>query len=92
MVRNTPPSSDKVEQPTIIYSEPQAQPGNLKTYVVTLRGSTHFKIIAVKAEDYQGLLERLTEEGQIPHYYSLEHYVDIDTESSFQPITVLERK
>ncbi len=92
MVRNTPPSSDKVEQPTIIYSEPQAQPGSLKSYVVTLRGSTHFKILVVKAEDYKDLVERLTAEGQIPHYYSLEHYIDIDMDSSFQPITVLERK
>ncbi len=92
MVRKTPPTSDVVEQPTIVYSEPQAKPGSLKSYVVTLRGNTHFKILVVKAEDYKDLLERLTAEGQIPHYYSIEHYVDIDTESDFQPITVLERK
>ncbi len=92
MVRTTPPTSDAVEQPTILYSESQAQPGNLKTYVVTLRGNTHFKVLVVKAEDYKDLLERLTSEGQIPHYYSVEHYIDIDPESSFQPITVLERK
>ncbi len=92
MVRSNLPKEDRVEQPTIIYANPQVQPGDLKTYIVTLRGSSHFKIIAVKAENYEALVERLTSEGQIPNYYSIEHYIDIDTEADFQPITVLERK
>lgn len=91
MVRTQLTKSD-VEQPTIIYSSPDAQPGNLKNYVVSLRGQTHFKIVVVKAEDYEDMLSILTAEGQIPNYYSIEHYIEINTDTTFQPITVLERK